>query len=217
MSVIISLRKDVYYSYNSLINENNFRYAYKYNYIYKYRNKRFEKINAKKTSILKHIREMIVLFHQSNKNIILISNINTKMKAHYFSKIFSTCIQHKDITICIVNFSQKIQQAKNSGNNYNEQFLLLDKYENVTYLQANSHTHQIDFFVKRNFNTEIDNLKNDFDILILSADNLDTITAASALDIQDTFHIGLIKRNSSKRSTLNSVIKHIPLEVVLYD
>lgn len=219
LTLIFSASRGVFYSKRSLLSSNNA--------IFHSRTKPFKfspKLKLSKLNAISNlptitaVRNLILAIRYSHKEIILISNIGSKLKASTISKLLGINLQDDKIKVAYIDFSKKVvSNDEKSDNEVYQDFIVHDKFENFEIINPNGETLTINFLARNESKEKVMKLKTKYHYIIMSAERNDTVSLTRFMDPKDVFHIALTRRNKTKRKLLEKISKVLPLGAQLYD
>jgi hypothetical protein len=95
-------------------------------------------------------------------------------------------------------------------------FRIIENDEKVSLLQLNSDQNPVDFISQRDFIEDLNHLNETFDIIILCADNNDSLSLVRAVQLKDVFHILLSKVKHSKVKMISQLVDIKSVQGLLY-
>lgn len=221
IALIVNKWRDVFYSNVSLLTAHKISYFLRTRTLRKLSNKTFSQINIKyKSASFAILRDLKLEIKHSNKKVVLISGIGSKLRAKKLSRLLAFSLQSEGSKVAYIDFSRivKNQDLDNDLKTYsNKNFNIIEKYENLTILTPSIYHNSIDFITKNKSKNILQNLISDFDTLILSADGNNTLSIARFCSDIDTYHIALTSKNKTKRRFLHDIYRILPFEANFYD
>jgi uncharacterized protein involved in exopolysaccharide biosynthesis len=217
--LIYSAHRGVYYSKKSLI------FGAQTNLSFK--SKSFKSLNKlplakiyKRLSPRSHevLRNLAVRIHNSKEKYVVVTSSNPRLFGFDISRALASYMNSDDMKIGIINFSDKSQKIP-VGIETDDLglFYIDDNFSNVSILKPNSELQAIDLVSKHDFHSQIDLLRSKFNLIFLCADNNHAISLLSSLSGQNIIHITIARLKKTKSETLNEMIKHLPIQGLLYE
>ena len=219
LSISVAYWKGIYYSISSLSFVQKINYLKKFKPFKKVSNKNLKKLNLKLSdrSVIE-LRELTLAIKQNNNQFIMISSFTRKFKARSMSQILGVGMQSDGGRIAYIDFSKRLGlNDDNPRQHFNDNFLLLEKFENLYILEPNEVKNIMSFTTRQGARNHLMELKSDFDNIILSVEAKDAISLARFLNFKDVFHIAISQKNKTKRKVLESINDIIPFGAFLHD
>jgi hypothetical protein len=219
LSLILSYFKGAYHSVEEFLSFQTVRFSAKSKLlrrIYRFSLSKLFFFNNQKNN--SGLRELKIEINKIDKKIILISGLGSKLKASAASKFLGIELQSVGVNVAYIDFSRHINKKRIDNKKiFMDNFLLLEKIDNLHILSPRDTKNPINFLTKLESKKEIQDLNNQFDKLILSVNSNDTNSLVRYLNPNDVIHIGLVRKNKTKRKFFEKICKIMPLEVLLYD
>ena len=171
-----------------------------------------------KSKIFTILLDLKLEINRSKKQFIIVSGLGSRLTAQNLSRMLCINIQLDDAKIAYINFSKSLNlQDEKCAQLEDKDFLILEEFDNLKIISPMSINRPLDFISKHKSHETILDLANDFDYVIMSAEKMDTLRLAKFLDRNDVFHIGLTRKNKTKRNILEKINDILPIEAQLYD
>jgi uncharacterized protein involved in exopolysaccharide biosynthesis len=219
ISLVFSSLKKVYYSKDSIMDAVNAEYIFNAKTLVSLRKKN---LKALKNLMIKKsitvLRDLSMEIHKDPSKFVAISSLNTKIKSNDLAWLISSFMQFDVLKIAIINFSN-MNNKDSLDNNKSEVFGVfktIEKDENISILQINNNQNPMDFISHSNFSNNLNILNKSFDLIILCADNQDSLSLMRAVQPVEVFHILLAKTKRSKRKMISQLIKIKTVQGLLY-
>jgi len=218
-ALILSAKSNKYYTRAALANVKNTKYHSINVPLRRFSKKSLLKLNSIcKSKFLTVLLDLKLEINRSKKQFIIVSGLGSKLTAQNLSRMLCINIQLDDAKIAYINFSRSLSpQDEKCVQLKNKDFLILEEFNNLKIISPMFINRPLDFISKHKSRETILDLANDFDYIIMSAEKMDTLRLAKFLDRNDVFHIGLTRKNQTKRNILEKINDILPLEAQLYD
>jgi polysaccharide biosynthesis transport protein len=219
LSLVLALRRGVYYSKNSLRIAVQARFTASVKSLLPLRNKSLKKINEillQKPRPL--LRDMAVEIHKSNINQVVVTSSRSKLSSKCAAKALASYMQSKTMKVAIIDFSSKVQKPNIDNETLSMgSFFISEHVDDITVLRTDGDLTSMDFLAQRGFWAQISTLNSTFDLVFLCADNHDSISLLSALEGHKLFHITLARTKNTKSATIAQMISYLPIQGLLDD
>jgi len=218
-AILLGNLRGVYFSRERLLLDNDLNNGYRYNRLIKYRKKTYSKLmlltNKKALNILDSVKIDINI---KNKKYVLISGLNAKIKAKDFSRLLCISMLLNGQKIAYIDFSNSPKKDnKDSIYEKNKNFILLDEINNLKVLSPRSFNSATNFFTSKDSNEILNNLSLDFDRIIVSVENVETIPTARFFSLKDVYHIALVKKKITKRIHMEELSSILQIGALFHD
>ena len=218
-AILLGSLRGVYFSRDRLLSDNDLSNGYRYNILKKYRKKTYAKLmlltNKKVLNTLDNVKIDINI---KNKKYVLISGLNAKIKAKDFSRLLCISMQLNGQKVAYIDFSNNSQKdMKDSIYEKNKNFILLDEINNLKILSPSNFNSATSFFTSKDSNEILNSLSLDFDRIIVSIENTETIPTARFFSLKDVYHIALVKKKITKRIQMEELNSILPIGALFHD
>jgi hypothetical protein len=218
-SLLISSYRKVYYSKQSMIKEVDPLFSARSRSLLFLRKKNLETIREiviKKPQ--QKIRDLVVEIHNSSLKLIVVTSSKSYFKSSNFAMIIAGYVQSKEMNVAIVDFSHKFKiLEQNAGENTIGDFFISERNGYTSFLIPYSTQDPLDFLSKKDFIQKIEYLNNEFDLVIICADNKDAISLIRPLHFQKVFHVMLARVKHTKKEILSQINTTLPIQGLFYD
>ena len=219
LSLALALRRDVYYSKNSLIAGAQAGITASVSALLPVRNKSLNDLN---TMLIKKprpvLRDVAVEIHKSSAKQVVVTASRTKLTGNDVARALASYMQSDSVKVAVVDFSSR---AKKLGIDLERlsvgSFVVAESAGNISILRPDNDLAAIELLSQRSFWKNIQSLNSTFDLVLLCADNSDAISLLSALEGQKMFHITIAKTKKTKSATLIHMRSLLPIQGLLYD
>jgi uncharacterized protein involved in exopolysaccharide biosynthesis len=219
LSLFFALRRGVYYSKETLINDANARITASIRAILTLRNKSLEDVNAilaKKPRAI--LRDMAVEIHMSDTSQVVVTSQRAKLTGNDVARALASYVQADGLKIAVVDFSSKSKKLNIEKKRLSiGSFVVAESVGNVSVLRPNDNLAAIELLSQRDFAKNIHSLSSTIDLLFLCADNNDAISLLRALQGQKAFHITLARTKYTKSADLARISSLLPIQGLLHE
>jgi uncharacterized protein involved in exopolysaccharide biosynthesis len=216
--MIFSNLRGVYYSTTSLLVNHPADYVAKSRTLNKISRKNLKQLhtNVKMLKVRKLREIKLEINHIANK-IVLISQVGSRLRARGLSHLLGINMQFDGERIACIDFSYVYKAHEIESLEVNKHgFLILEEYENLSVLTPEKEQYPMNFLTKKNSQKSFDDLKNEYDRIIISVKNEDAISVGRFLNPKETFHIILTQKNKTKRKLLENICSVLPIKAHLH-
>ena len=220
IACVFSISKGVFYSNKSLLGIQKVNCTI--------RTKPFQRLSRKpiktmhKFLISKNIaylNDLKLAIHKAKKEFIIISGLGSKLKSQNISRLLGMSMQNDGEKVAFIDFSRssKLRDNDNKFENINDNFLILENFENFYVITPTESLSVLNFIGRPGSEKLMKNLKSDFDKVILSSEGMNTLSLARFLSLKDVFHVVLSRKNKTKQKMLKSLCSILPMGAHMYD
>lgn len=212
---LLSLIRGVYYSNSSLLLVQKVNFNSKTKVFRRLAREKMERINnIAQTNT--NLRDLKLEIDKSNKKFILISGLGSKLKANELSCVLGVSMQADGKRVSHINFSNIIKD-RDLENKVYDHFKVVDQFKKFEMLAPLRNGHNTNFLTKVGAKDILFDLRDNYDFVILSAENNDALSLARFQDISDTYHVILTRKNRTKKKKLEEICNTLPLGALLHD
>jgi uncharacterized protein involved in exopolysaccharide biosynthesis len=219
LSLVISLRRGVYSSKNSLKIGVQARFTASVKTLLPLRNKILDDINImlmKKSRPI--LRDMAVEIHKNAAKQIVVTSSRAQMTGIGVARALASYMQSESINVAVIDFSSKAKMLDTDGERLSVgSFVITESTGHVSVLRPNGDLAAMELLSHRDFLEKIQSLNSTFDLVFLCADNADAISLLSALEGQIIFHMTIARAKKTKSATLMHMRSLLPIQGLLYD
>ena len=219
LALIFGAFRGVYYSYKTLINGAGAQQNIKSHSLIRTRRMSLNELGEKppKKSYT-HLRKLALLIHSGDKNIILFTSLNSRLKGNNVANALASYMQLDDLKIALINLSSKSLQINNKVKTTSGgEFTIINSEFKLVELQPNNELSPIEAIGRQNFHAHIQSIISNFDFIFISADDSDAIDLANAYASRDVIHFTSAKIKRTKSNNLTKLRKIIPIQGLLYE
>lgn len=219
LALILSKRKNVYYSKDKLILDIQPLFNAKSKSLNIFRKRQLFDISNILVKTSKPIlRDLTVEVNKHYSKKIIVTSSNSKLKSNNMALSLACYMSSADLKIAVINFSCKIKsQLKPETATKIGSYLLIEEKENVSVLMPGNQHKILDFLSQRNFVKSLQELNNNFELIIVCADDEDALTLLRSVEGQDIFHISLARLKHTKIHVLNQMASILSIQGLLHD
>jgi uncharacterized protein involved in exopolysaccharide biosynthesis len=219
IALMMASLRGVYYSKEDLARDAQANLNFKARTLKKLRDVpiiKFESLQNKKS--LATLRNIAVEINSNNKAEVLFTSLSSQLKSKDVAYAMASYMQSDDLKIALIDFT-KNKQTPNVENNQKSYglFTILHNEAKISVLLPSSSLSSIEFIGRRDFQSQLQSLQSNFDLIFLSADNDDAISLASALSNSPPTHITSAKVKRTKSEDLTKLQTLIPIQGLLYE
>ena len=219
LSLVLALRRGVYYSKNSLKIGAQARLSASLKTLLPLRNKILEDVNAmlmKKSCPI--LRDMAVEIHKSAATQVVVTSSRATLTGNDVARALASYMQSDTMKVAVIDFSSKGEILDTDAERLSVgSFVVADSAGHVSVLRPDGDLAAMELLSQRDFWKNTQSLNSTFDLVFLCADNGDAISLLSALEDQKTFHITLARTKHTKSATLARMRSLLPIQGLLYD
>ena len=219
LSLVLALRRGVYYSKNSLIAGAQAGIAASVSALLPVRNKSLNDLN---TMLIKKprpvLRDLAVDIHKSSAKQVVVTASRTKLAGNDVARALASYMQSDTVNVAVVDFSSRAKKldVNHDGPSVGS-FVVAERVGHVSILRPDGDLTAMELLSQRGFYNNINSINSTFDLVFLSADDGDAISLLRALEGQKTFHITLARTKKTKSATLAQMRSLLPIQGLLYD
>ena len=208
LSIWFSLLNKVYYSKHSIMVNVKAKFAANARSLIRLRSKSlYDLKNTMKQKPIPILRDLSMEIHKNPSSFVVVSSLNTKLKSVELARLLASFMQIDIMKIAIIDFSRKAKVSINIDvSDTVGAFCIIENDDKVSLLQLKSDQNPIDFISQRDFFDDIDHLNKTFDLIILCADNNDSLSLTRAIQLKDVFHILLTRVKHSKVKMVSQIL-----------
>ncbi|MDB2398564.1 Wzz/FepE/Etk N-terminal domain-containing protein [Planktomarina sp.] len=219
LSLVLALRRGVYYSKNSLIAGAQAGIAASVSALLPVRNKSLNELNTmliKKPSPV--LRDVAVEIHKSSVKQVVVTASRTKLTGNDVARALACYMQSDTVNVAVVDFSSRTKKldVDHDGLSFGS-FVVAENVGQVSILRPDGDLTAMELLSQRDFYSNIKSINSTFDLVFLSADDGNAISLLRALEGQKTFHITLARTKKTKSATLAQMRSLLPIQGLLYD
>jgi hypothetical protein len=219
LSLVLALRRGVYYSKNSLITGAQARLTASVRALLPLRNKSLNDLNTmlvkKPRSVL---RDVAVEIHKSAATQVVVTSSRAKLTGSDVARALASYMQSDTMTVAVIDFSSRAKKLDIDRERLSVgSFVVAESAGHVSILRPDGDLAAMELLSQRGFWENTQSLNPTFDLVFLCADNCDAISLLSALEGQKTFHITLARTKNTKSATLAQMRSLLPIQGLLYD
>ena len=219
LSLVLALRRGVYYSKNSLIAGAQAGIAASVSALLPVRNKSLNDLN---TMLIKKprpvLRDVAVEVHKSSAKQVVVTASRTKLTGSDVARALASYMQSDTVKVAVVDFSSRAKKLDVDHDLPSVgSFVIAENAGHVSILTPGSNITAMELLSERDFFNNIKSLNSTFDLVFLSANDGDAISLLRALEGQKTFHITLARTKKTKSATLAQMRSLLPVQGLLYD
>ena len=219
LSLVLALRRGVYYSKKSLITGAHARLTSSVIALLPLRNKSLDDLN---TMLMKQsrpvLRDMAVEIHKSAASQVVVTSSRAKMTGNGVARALASYMQSDSMKIAVIDFSSRAKKLDIDSERLSVgSFVVAESAGHISVLRPEEDLAAMELLSHRDFWKKTQSLNLTFDLVFLCADNGDAISLLSALEGQKTFHITIARTKHSKSATIEHMRSLIPIQGLLYD
>ncbi|MDB4178779.1 hypothetical protein N9749_00280 [Amylibacter sp.] len=219
LSLVLALRRDVYYSKNSLKIGVQARLTASVKTLLPLRNKILDDVNTilmKKSRPI--LRDMAVEIHKSAASQVVVTSSRAKMTGNGVARALASYMQSESMKVAVIDFSSRVKKLDIDGERLSVgSFVVTESAGHISVLKPDGDLAAMELLSNKDFWKKTQSLNSTFDLVFLCADDGDAISLLSALEGQKTFHITLARTKSTKSATLTQMRSLLPIQGLLYD
>jgi uncharacterized protein involved in exopolysaccharide biosynthesis len=219
LSLVFALYRGVYYSRKSLKSGAQSNLSFSVRTLLSLRNKSLNDIS---TTLVKKprpiLREMAAEIHKSCANQIVVTSSQSKLLGNDVARILASYMQSETMKIAVINFSSKSKKLNIDHERLSVgSFVVAEHASHVSVLEPDGDLAAMELLGQKDFWMSIQSLNSAFDLVFLSADDLDAMSLLTALKGHKLFHIVLARTKKTKSATLIEIRSRLPIQGLLYD
>ena len=219
LSLVLALRRGVYYSKNSLITGAQARLTASARALMPLRNKSLNEVNTilvqKPRSVL---RDVAVGIHKSTATQVVVTSSRAKLTGNDVARALASYMQSDTMTVAVIDFSSRAKKLDIDGERLSVgSFVVAESASHVSVLRPDGDLAAMELLSHKDFWKKIQSLNSTFDLVFLCADNGDAISLLSALEGQKTFHVTLARTKNTKSATLTHMRSLLSIQGLLHD
>jgi len=219
LSLVLALRRGVYYSKNSLKIGAQARLTASLKTLLPLRNKILDDVNAmlmKKSQPI--LRDMAVEIHKSGAEQVVVTSSRSKMTGNGVARALASYMQSETMKVAVINFSSRTKKQDIDGERLSVgSFVVAESTGNISILNPDGDLVAMELLGHKDFWKKVQTLNSTFDLVFLCADNSDAISLLSALEGQTMFHITIARIKKTKSATLMHMRSLLPIQGLLHD
>ena len=219
LSLVLALRRNVYYSKKSLIIGVQARFAASVKTLLPLRNSNLDDINKmlmKKSRTI--LRDLAVEIHKSAATQIVVTSSRAKMTGNGVARALASYMQSESMKVAVIDFSSRVKKLDIDGERLSVgSFVVAEGAGHISVLRPDGDLAAMELLSHKDFWEKIQSLNLTFDLVFLCADGSDVISLLSALEGQRTYHITLARSKNTKSATLTHMRSLLPIQGLLYD
>ena len=219
LSLVLALRRGVYYSKNSLKLGAQARLTASAKSLLPLRNKILNDLNAIITKKSRPIlRNIAVEIHKSAATQVVVTSSRAKLTGNDVARALASYMQSDTMTVALIDFSSKAKKLDIDVDRLTVgSFVVAESAGHVSVLRPDVDSAAMELLSQQNFWKNTQSLNSTFDLLFFCADNDDAISLLSALEGTETFHITIARTKKTKSTTLMHMRSLLPIQGLLYD
>ena len=219
LSLVLALRRGVYYSKNSIITGAQARLTASVRALLPLRNKSLNDLNTmlvkKPRSVL---RDVAVEIHKSAATQVVVTSSRAKLTGSDVARALASYMQSDTMKVAVIDFSSRAKKLDIDRERLSVgSFVVAESVGHVSILRPDGDLAAMELLSQRGFWTNTQSLNSTFDLVFLCADNGDAISLLSAVEGQKTFHITLARTKNTKSAILAQMRSLLPIQGLLYD
>lgn len=218
-SLILSIRKGVFYSKKSLIDFLSVNLNVKSDALKALKSR---DIRSLKTIMHKKdypaLLELAISINKSHKKQIIITSLDNKFDPIELAKMLGAYMQSKNGKIAILDFAQKnIKNNNIIDQNKLGTFSLINKDENVSLLKPSDDSNFIELLAERDLQKNLNILSSEFELVILLSNGNTRNSLLRSLNYEQAFHLLLARTKYTKSKDLKYINSLLSVQGLLYD
>ena len=219
LSLILAIRRGVYYSKNSLEIAAQARHMASIKTLLPLRNKNFNDLNIMlKKKSLSILRDMAVEIHKSATTQVVLTSSFAKMTSNDVARALACYMQSESIKVAVIDFSSRAKKLDIDGERFSDgSFVVAEIADHISVLRPNGDLAAMELLSQKDFWEKIQSLNSSFDLLFLCADNSDAISFLRALKGHEIFHITIARTKKTKSAILMQLRSLLPIQGLIYD
>ena len=219
LSLVLALYRGVYYSRKSLKSGAQSSLSFSVRTLLSLRNKSLSDIS---TMLVKKprpiLRDMAAEIHKSCANQIVVTSLGSKLLSNDVAQVLASYMQSGTMKVAVIDFSSKSKQLNIDAERLSVgSFVVAENAGHVSVLVPDGNLAAMELLGQRDFWVSIQSLNSTFDLVFLSADNLDAMSLLTALKGHKMFHITLARTKKTKSANLIEMRSRLPIQGLLYD
>jgi uncharacterized protein involved in exopolysaccharide biosynthesis len=219
LSLLLALRRGVYYSKNSLITGAQARLTANVKSLLPLRNKSLNDIS---TMLVKKprsaLRDVAVEIHKSAATQVVVTSSRAKLTGNDVARALANYMQSDAVKVAVIDFSSKVKKLDFDDQRLSiGSFVVAESAGHISILRPDGDLEAMELLSHRGFWGNIQSLNAKFDLVFLCADGNDAISLLSSLEGQKIFHITIAKTKKTKSAILMHMRSLLPIQGLLYD
>jgi uncharacterized protein involved in exopolysaccharide biosynthesis len=219
LSLLLALRRGVYFSKNSLIIGAQARLTASVKTLLPLRNKSLNEIN---TMLVKKprsaLRDVAVEVHKSAATQVVMTSSHAKLTGNDVARALASYMQSDAVKVAVIDFSSMAKKLDFDDERLSiGSFVVSESAGHISILRPDGDLGAMELLSHRGFWGNIQSLNARFDLVFLCADGSDAISLLSALEGQKIFHITIAKTKKTKSAILIHMRSILPIQGLLYD
>jgi hypothetical protein len=218
-SLILALRRGVYFSKNSLKAGAQARLTANFRTLLKLRNKSLSAIN--KLVVENHLpvlRDMAVEINKNTGAQVVVTSSQTILTGNDVARALGSYMQSETMKVAIIDFSSRSKKLDIDDERQSfGSFVFAERIGNVSVLCPDGDLGAMELLSQNDFLQNIQSLNSTFNLVFLCADNENAISLLNTLEGQRSFHITLARTKRTKSATLKKMHSLIPIKGLLHD
>ena len=219
LSLLLALRKGVFYSKNSLITGAQARFTASVRTLLPLRNKSLNNIN---TMLVKKprstLRDVAVEIHKSATTQVVLTSSGARLTGNDVARALANYMQSDTLKVAVIDFSSRVKKLDFGDERLSiGSFVVAESAEHISILRPDGNIEAMELLSHRDFWGNIQSLNAKFDLVFFCADGSDAISLLSALEGQKIFHITIARTKKTKCTILMRMRSLLPIQGLLYD
>ena len=143
---------------------------------------------------------------------------NTKLTGNDVAQALACYVQSDTMKDAVINFSSRAKKINIDRERLSVgSFVVAEHASHVSVLEPDGDLAAMELLGQKDFWMSIQSLNSAFDLVFLSADNLDAMSLLTALKGHKMFHMTLARTKKTKSATLIEIRSRLPIQGLLYD
>ncbi|MDC0565441.1 hypothetical protein OAO56_04115, partial [Amylibacter sp.] len=219
LSLLLAVKRDVYYSKKSLRTGAQARLTASIKDILPLRKRNLSDLN---TMLLRKpyavLRDLAVEIFNSDTNQVVVTSSRAKLTGNEMARALASYMQSNSVKVAVIDFSSKAKKLDMDVERITVgSFLVIESVGNVSILRPENNSSAIELLSQKDFVKNLQSLCSTIDLLFLCADNDDAISLLRALQEQKIFHVTLARTKYTKSATLTYMRSFFPIQGLIHD
>ena len=219
LSLVLALRRGVYYSKNSLKTGSQARLTASIITLLPLRNKSLDDLGTmlvKKPHLV--LRDIAVGIHKSAATQVVVTSSHAKMTGNAVARSLASYMRSDTTKVAVIDFSSRAKNVDIGEDKLSVgSFEVAESVDHISVLMPGDNLSAMESLSHKDFWKKVQSLNSTFDLVFLCADNGDAISLLSALEGQKTFHVTLARTKNTKSATLVHMRTLLPIQGLLHD
>ena len=219
LSLLLALRRGVYFSKNSLIIGAQARLTASVKTLLPLRSKSLNEINTMLVNKPRAaLRDVAVEIHKSAATQVVVTSSRARLTGNDVARALASYMQSDAVKVAVIDFSSMAKKLDFDDERLSiGSFVVAESAGHISILRPNGDLSAMELLSHRGFWGNIQSLNAKFDLVFLCADGSDAISLLSALEGQKIFHITIAKTKKTKSAILTHMRSILPIQGLLYD